>query len=99
MRETASFRSGRSGVIGAIGTSSRARRHGRIPTLLFDDLDDLELIDDLHGHASGNTLIRLVGTALESIPRETEPYTQNERARQLGRRATPTGIDVVFEPE
>ncbi|MDB4882981.1 MAG: diguanylate cyclase [Gemmatimonadetes bacterium] len=51
---------------------ARARRHGRIPTLVFADLDDLKLINDVHGHASGDIAIRLVGSALKSILRETD---------------------------
>jgi diguanylate cyclase len=51
---------------------ARARRHGRIPTLVFADLDDLKLINDVHGHASGDMAIRLVATALKSILRETD---------------------------
>jgi diguanylate cyclase (GGDEF)-like protein len=51
---------------------ARARRQGRIPMLLFADLDDLKLINDVHGHASGDAAIRLVGTALKSILRETD---------------------------
>jgi diguanylate cyclase (GGDEF)-like protein/PAS domain S-box-containing protein len=51
---------------------ARARRHGRIPTLVFADLDDLKGINDVHGHASGDAAIRLVATALKSILRETD---------------------------
>ncbi|MEO6527160.1 MAG: diguanylate cyclase [Gemmatimonadaceae bacterium] len=51
---------------------ARARRNGRIPMLIFADLDDLKLINDVHGHASGDTAIRLVGTSLKSILRETD---------------------------
>jgi diguanylate cyclase (GGDEF)-like protein/PAS domain S-box-containing protein len=51
---------------------ARARRQGRVPMLVFADLDDLKLINDVHGHANGDTAIRLVGTALKSILRETD---------------------------
>jgi diguanylate cyclase (GGDEF)-like protein/PAS domain S-box-containing protein len=51
---------------------ARARRHGRIPTLVFADLDDLKQINDVHGHASGDAAIRLVANALKSILRETD---------------------------
>ena len=51
---------------------ARARRHGRIPTLLFADLDDLKTINDVHGHASGDQALRLVASALKSILRESD---------------------------
>ena len=51
---------------------ARARRHGKIPTLVFADLDDLKQINDVHGHASGDAAIRLVGNSLKSILRETD---------------------------
>ena len=51
---------------------ARARRSGRMPTLVFADLDDLKGINDLHGHASGDAAIRLVATAFKSILRETD---------------------------
>jgi diguanylate cyclase (GGDEF)-like protein/PAS domain S-box-containing protein len=51
---------------------ARARRHGRVPTLVFADLDDLKAINDVHGHASGDAAIRLVASALKSILRETD---------------------------
>jgi diguanylate cyclase (GGDEF)-like protein/PAS domain S-box-containing protein len=51
---------------------ARARRHGRIPTLVFADLDDLKQINDVHGHASGDSALRLVANALKSILRETD---------------------------
>lgn len=51
---------------------ARARRSGRVPTLVFADLDNLKGINDLHGHASGDAAIRLVGSALKSILRESD---------------------------
>jgi diguanylate cyclase (GGDEF)-like protein/PAS domain S-box-containing protein len=51
---------------------ARARRHGRIPTLLFADLDDLKTINDVHGHASGDAALKLVAGALKSILRESD---------------------------
>lgn len=51
---------------------ARARRTGRLPTLVFADLDDLKGINDLHGHTSGDAAIRLVATAFKSILRETD---------------------------
>ena len=51
---------------------ARARRHGRIPTLVFADLDDLKAINDLHGHASGDAALKLVASALKNILRESD---------------------------
>ena len=51
---------------------ARARRNGRLPTLVFADLDDLKGINDVHGHASGDAAIRLVAIAFKSILRETD---------------------------
>jgi len=51
---------------------ARARRHGRVPVLVFADLDDLKGINDLHGHASGDAAIRLVASAFKSILREAD---------------------------
>ena len=51
---------------------ARARRSGRLPTLVFADLDDLKGINDVHGHASGDDAIRLVARAFKSILRETD---------------------------
>ena len=51
---------------------ARARRSGRMPTLVFADLDDLKGINDVCGHASGDAAIRLVATAFKSILRETD---------------------------
>ena len=51
---------------------ARARRSGRLPTLVFADLDDLKGINDVHGHASGDAAIRLVATAFKSILREAD---------------------------
>jgi diguanylate cyclase (GGDEF)-like protein/PAS domain S-box-containing protein len=51
---------------------ARARRSGRMPTLVFADLDDLKGINDAHGHASGDAAIRLVAAAFKSILRESD---------------------------
>jgi diguanylate cyclase (GGDEF)-like protein/PAS domain S-box-containing protein len=51
---------------------ARARRSGRLPTLVFADLDDLKGINDVYGHASGDAAIRLVAAAFKSILRETD---------------------------
>ena len=51
---------------------ARARRTGRLPTLVFADLDDLKGINDVYGHASGDAAIRLVAAAFKSILRETD---------------------------
>jgi diguanylate cyclase (GGDEF)-like protein/PAS domain S-box-containing protein len=51
---------------------ARARRSGRLPTLVFADLDDLKGINDVHGHGSGDAAIRIVATAFKSILRESD---------------------------
>jgi diguanylate cyclase (GGDEF)-like protein/PAS domain S-box-containing protein len=51
---------------------ARARRSGRVPTLVFADLDDLKVINDAYGHASGDVAIRVVAAALKSILREAD---------------------------
>ena len=51
---------------------ARARRYGRTPVVVFADLDGLKQINDHHGHAAGDTAIRLVAHALKSIFRETD---------------------------
>ena len=51
---------------------ARARRYGRTPVVVFADLDGLKQINDHHGHAAGDTAIRLVANALKSIFRETD---------------------------
>jgi diguanylate cyclase (GGDEF)-like protein/PAS domain S-box-containing protein len=51
---------------------ARARRTGRLPTLVFADLDDLKGINDVHGHATGDAAIRLVATAFKGILREAD---------------------------
>lgn len=51
---------------------SRARRSGRTPVLVFADLDGLKQINDEHGHAAGDTALRLVANALRSIFREAD---------------------------
>ena len=37
---------------------SRAQRHGRPLTILLMDLDGLKLVNDKHGHAAGDTLLK-----------------------------------------
>jgi diguanylate cyclase (GGDEF)-like protein/PAS domain S-box-containing protein len=51
---------------------ARARRSGRLPTLVFADLDDLKGINDVHGHGSGDAAILIVATAFKSILRESD---------------------------
>src|SRR4029079_17268819 len=51
---------------------ARARRHGRVPVLVFADLDDLKGINDSHGHSAGDAALRLVAAAFKSIVREAD---------------------------
>ncbi len=43
---------------------ARARRHGRQLTVMYVDLDDLGQINNAHGRAAGDQVIRAVGAAL-----------------------------------
>jgi len=51
---------------------ARARRSGRMPILVFADLDDLKGVNDAYGHVSGDAAIRIVATAFKSILRESD---------------------------
>lgn len=49
-----------------------ARRHGRPLALLLLDLDDFKRINDLHGHAAGDLVLREVVTAIDEDLRSGE---------------------------
>lgn len=49
-----------------------ARRQGSCLALLFVDIDDFKLINDVHGHATGDRLLCVVARRLESCVRESD---------------------------
>jgi diguanylate cyclase (GGDEF)-like protein len=51
---------------------ARARRHGRRVGLIFLDLDRFKRVNDEHGHAAGDDVLRDVGRRIASITRESD---------------------------
>jgi len=51
---------------------AEARRHGRRCALLFVDLDDFKPINDRHGHALGDRVLRLVAERMVGAVREVD---------------------------
>jgi diguanylate cyclase (GGDEF)-like protein len=52
--------------------AQRARRYGRALSLLMLDLDGLKAINDQHGHAAGDAVLRGVARALRASLRDTD---------------------------
>ncbi|MGZ4482600.1 MAG: putative bifunctional diguanylate cyclase/phosphodiesterase, partial [Gaiellales bacterium] len=50
----------------------RAREHNRAVAVLCVDLDDFKLVNDTHGHATGDDLVRMVAARLRAIVRDAE---------------------------
>jgi diguanylate cyclase (GGDEF)-like protein len=50
----------------------RARRHERAMALLFMDVDRFKQINDTHGHAAGDELLRIFSQRLLSCVRESD---------------------------
>jgi diguanylate cyclase (GGDEF)-like protein len=50
----------------------RARRYKHPFTMAFIDLDDFKLVNDTHGHAAGDDLLRTVVSVMKSCARETD---------------------------
>ncbi len=48
---------------------ARAERHQRPLSLVMFDLDGFKLVNDLHGHAAGDRVLRTVGRVLQRAPR------------------------------
>jgi diguanylate cyclase (GGDEF)-like protein len=51
---------------------ARARRHGRPLTIAFLDCDNFKLVNDLHGHATGDALLAKVGRTLRGSTRAVD---------------------------
>jgi diguanylate cyclase (GGDEF)-like protein len=53
----------------AASETARARRHGGELTVAFLDLDGFKAVNDLHGHAAGDRMLRRVAHAIEGAVR------------------------------
>ena len=51
---------------------SRNRRYGRPLALIYLDLDDFKKVNDAHGHATGDAVLRLVADAMRSAVRQED---------------------------
>ncbi|HYT69952.1 MAG TPA: GGDEF domain-containing protein [Gemmatimonadales bacterium] len=50
----------------------RNRRYGRPLALIYLDLDDFKAVNDAHGHATGDAVVRLVADAMRSALRQAD---------------------------
>jgi len=87
----------------------RNRRYGRPLALIYLDLDDFKRVNDAHGHATGDAVLRLVADAMRSAVRQSDlvgrlggdefavlmPETDGTVAHAAATRLV-TGIRTVF---
>jgi diguanylate cyclase (GGDEF)-like protein len=50
----------------------RSRRYGRPLALIYLDLDDFKLVNDAHGHVTGDAVLRLVADAMQRAVRAAD---------------------------